>query len=197
MKVYGLTGKTGAGKSTVAKALNEKGFVILDGDIIARQITEKGSPVLSELADFFGKDIINNDGTLNRKALAKTAFSSEDNRLKLNEITHGAIDKVFRNKISEAEANGAKYVIIDAAALLESPSSALCDGIIVVHAKKETRLKRILSRDNITEEEALRRINAQKDDEYYLSRADFVFKNEDDEFENSFSALCKYLGVTE
>lgn len=177
MVVYGLTGKTGSGKSTVAKMLSKKGFFIIDGDKAARQITEKGSPVLSELAEAFGSDIILSDGSLDRSLLAQKAFSSPENTELLNRITHGAIDKLFRQQIEKAKQEGFEKCIIDAAALLESPSKALCRKIIVVTAPLEIRLERILKRDGISKMQAMTRINAQKTDEYYFERADIIIRN--------------------
>lgn len=177
MVVYGLTGQTGSGKSTVAEMLSKKGFFIIDGDKAARQITEKGSPVLSELAEAFGSDIILPDGSLERKLLAQRAFSSPQKTQLLNRITHGAIDKVFRQQIEKAKQEGFEKCIIDAAALLESPSKALCEKILVVYAPLEIRLERILARDKISKEQAMTRINAQKSDEYYLERADIIIRN--------------------
>ncbi len=177
MIVYGLTGKTGAGKSTVALALKEKGFYIIDGDVIARHITDKGKPALRELAEFFGSDIINADGTLNRKLLASRAFASEENTEKLNSITHPHICAEFIEEIDKAKKEGYEKALIDAAAILESECKRLCDKIIVVTAPEDIRLKRILLRDGITEQQALTRMNAQKDDEYYLSRADIIVRN--------------------
>ena len=179
MKVFGLTGKTGAGKSSVAKILAENGFSVIDGDEIAREIVAKGSPVLKKLSDSFGEDIIFPDGSLDRKKLASRAFADERSRKELNAITHGEIDRVIRERLEESEKNGFGAAVIDAAALLESPSRELCEKMIVVFAERETRLKRILERDGISEEEALRRMNAQKSDEYYLSNADFVIHNVD------------------
>ncbi len=177
MTVYGLTGKTGSGKSTVAKMLSQKGFFVIDGDKAARQITEKGSPVLSALTDFFGSDIILADGTLNRKLLAERAFSKKENTEKLNQITHTAIDEIFKKQIAEAEKNGFEKCVIDAAALLESPSKRLCEKMIVVTAPLEVRLERILKRDEISKSQAMTRINAQKSDEYYLENADIIIRN--------------------
>ena len=177
MTVYGLTGKTGAGKSTVAAFLKEKGFYIIDGDVIARHITDKGKPALKELSDFFGDDIINPDGTLDRRLLASKAFSSKENTEKLNEITHPHIYKDFLTEIEKAKKDGYKKAVIDAAALLESECKNLCEKIIVVTAPENLRFERILSRDGITEEEAKRRMSAQKDDEYYFSFADIIVKS--------------------
>ena len=95
MTVWGLTGKSGSGKTTVAKLLHDKGFCVVDGDILARKAVEKGSPVLKQLADCFGADILLPDGTLDRRKTAERAFSSPENTRKLNEITHGEIDRLF------------------------------------------------------------------------------------------------------
>ena len=177
MEIYGLTGKTGSGKTTVAKLLSEKGFYVADGDVLARKVTEKGSLVLKELSDCFGEDIISEDGSLKRQELARRAFSSEEARQNLNRITHTAIHNLFLGEIKKAENDGFTHLLFDAAALLESPSKNLCKKIIVVHAPYDVRLQRILSRDSISEEDAKRRMNAQKSDEYYLSAGDIIINN--------------------
>ncbi len=177
MTVYGLTGKTGAGKSTVAAFLKEKGFYIIDGDVIARHITDKGKPALKKLAGYFGEDILNEDGTLNRRLLAARAFSSPENTDMLNFITHPLITEEFELEIKKAENEGFDRAVIDAAALLESECKNLCSKIIVVHAPEEMRFQRILTRDGITGEEAKRRMNAQKSDEYYFSHADIIVRS--------------------
>ncbi len=177
MIVYGLTGKTGAGKSTVAAMLLEKGFFVIDGDKAARKVTQKGSPVLKTLAKSFGSDIILPDGSLDRGKLAQRAFSSHENTDKLNRITHSAINEIFCKEIERGGEEGFEKCVIDAAALLESPSKSLCEKIIVVHAPLEIRLERILKRDKISVEQAMTRINAQKEDEYYLQKADIIIRN--------------------
>ena len=177
MLIIGLTGKTGAGKSTVALTLKEKGCYIIDGDVIARQITEKGSPILPELQKAFGEDILDENGCLIRKTLAQRAFSSKENTELLNSITHPEIKRRCENEIAFAEKSGYKTAVIDAAAILEGDCKDLCEKIVVVHADKDTRLQRILRRDGITYEQDMTRINAQKNDDYYLSRADIIIRN--------------------
>ena len=174
MLTIGLTGKTGAGKSTVAAYLKEKGCYIIDGDVIARQITEKGSEVLPLLQKAFGEDILDENCELIRKRLAERAFSTKENTALLNSITHPAIKKRCESEMALAEGQGYKTAVIDAAAILESDCKDLCGKIVVVHADEETRLQRILSRDGITYEQAMTRINAQKDDDYYFSQADII-----------------------
>lgn len=177
MLILGLTGKTGAGKSTVAAYLKEKGCFVIDGDIVAREIVTPPSEALRELALAFGEDILLPDGSLNRKALAKIAFASKENTELLNSITHPHIKCRFKELIAKAKKEGFTVVIIDAAALLESDCRDLCQKIIVVHAEESLRLERILSRDGITPEQAMTRINGQKEDNYYLSQADIIINN--------------------
>lgn len=176
MITLGLTGKTGAGKSTVANLLKEKDCYIIDGDIIARQITEKGSEVLPLLQKAFGDDILDDNGELIRAVLAKRAFSSKENTALLNSITHPVIKQRCADEMAKAESLGYKTALIDAAALLDSDCKDLCDKIIVVTAPEDIRLQRILERDRITKEQAMTRINAQKSDEYYFSHADIIIR---------------------
>ena len=177
MRVIGLTGKTGAGKSTVAAFLKEKGCFIIDGDKIAREILLPGEPAVKELADCFGEDIILTDGNIDRKKLATRAFADAESTDKLNRITHPRITERFIKERDSAEKDGYSIAVIDAAALLESDCKKLCSFFIVVTAPEEIRLERILSRDGITKEQALTRIKAQKSDEYYFSQADYIVKN--------------------
>lgn len=176
MQIFGLTGKSGSGKSTAAKMLAEKGFFIIDGDVLAREAVQNPD-VIKTLCEFFGDGILCPDGGLDRKKLAEKAFSSIENTEKLNLATHGEIDRLIRREIARAQKEGFDKCVIDAAALLESPSRSLCEKIIAVTAPKEIRLQRILLRDKISAEAALQRINAQKSDEYYLENADVVLRN--------------------
>ena len=140
MLIIGLTGKTGAGKSTVALKLKEKGCYIIDGDIIARQITEKGSDILPVLQKAFGDDILDENGCLIRHKLAQRAFSSKENTELLNSITHPEIKRRCEKEIDFAEDNGYKVAVIDAAAILEGDCKNLCQKIAVVTAPENIRL---------------------------------------------------------
>lgn len=175
MKIIGLTGPTGSGKSTVSALLKEKGFFIADGDAVAREIVEKGSPVLFRLADAFGSDILSGDGELIRSKLAEKAFKDNDSLSLLNSITHPAIDKIIFDRINRA--TGYTAAVIDAAALIESKIADKCDILCVVVAPDDVRLKRITARDGISEEAATLRMNAQKDNSFYTEKADIVINN--------------------
>lgn len=175
-KLVGLTGKTGAGKSTVSALLKEKGAYIIDGDIVAREVLVDNCALLNKLSEEFGSNIINADGTLNRRALAKEAFSTQKNTEKLNSLMHPAINAAIFEEAEKAFLNY-DIVIVDAAAIIESGFTEKSDYLIVVHAPVEIRKERIIKRDGLSVTDADIRINGQKDDEFYLSRADFVFYN--------------------
>lgn len=177
MVIVGLTGQTGAGKSTVCEKLKTYGCYHIDADRIAHSVYEKGSAVLNELCKAFGSDILNSDGTLNRKTLAAIAFSSEENILKLNSAVHPAVTSQIREIIEEQRVLGTKTVIIDAIALFESGENKLCDFTAAVTAPREIRKNRVKKRDNLTDDEANLRINAQADEQFYIDRADVIVKN--------------------
>ena len=177
MKIIGLTGLTGAGKSTVAQKLMAYGCYHIDADKVAREVINNNENVKNKLKEYFGDDVINEDGTTNRPLLASRAFANEESTNALNEITHPAVTEEIKSIIGDMEEVGYLGVIIDAIALFESGEDALCDFTVAVVAPKEIRLQRIMKRDNITEEKALERINAQKDESFFTSRADFVLWN--------------------
>ena len=177
MLCYGLTGKTGAGKSTVAAMLRDRGWYVIDGDVLAREVVAPGSPVLGQLAAAFGDDILNEDGSLARRALVDRLHTVPNGVATLNAITHPAIDALVEAELETAKAAGYTRCVFDAAALLESPSKARCDKIIVVTAPEDVRLQRILARDGLSEAQARSRMRMQKSDEWYLSQADIVIRN--------------------
>lgn len=192
----GLTGPTGAGKSTVAAHFAAAGIPIVDADKAARQVTAPGSPTLAVLADAFGEDVLSADGILDRAVLAARAFSTPENTEKLNAITHPAILEVMKKELDALEAAGEKAAVIDAPLLFEANLDSVCDLTVAVLASKEVRLVRILSRDEITEQAALRRMAAQPDEQFYLERAGNILYNDDDEenLEKQTAVLLKEIG---
>ena len=173
----GLTGPTGAGKSTVARLLEQNGIPLVDADAIARTVTEKGSPVLSALADTFGKEILFPNGSLDRRALAAVAFSSKENTEKLNAVTHPAILARIRRALADATGDA---VVLDAPLLFETGLDALCAHTAAIVADEAVRLARITARDGISEEAAKKRMAVQPDTAFYAARADILLYNNGD-----------------
>jgi dephospho-CoA kinase len=176
--VLGLTGPSGTGKSYAAELFACAGFSIIDADSTARKVVEPRSPCLHELCEAFGSEIINSCGMLDRKMLAKKAFANKASLDKLNFITHPHIIKAINAELDALKQKGEGVAVLDAPALFESGADSVCDAVVTVTAPKALRLKRIMERDKLTEEQAKQRINAQPDDEYYTSRAAYVISND-------------------
>lgn len=172
--VIGLTGPTGAGKSTVASLLRQNGCAVVDADVLAREAAER-EDCLAKLKEAFGADLVGNDGRLDRRLLAERAFSTPGNAERLNAITHPAIMADAAERIAAARRSEAKAVVLDAALLFESGADRLCDTTVAVTAPEASRLRRIMARDGITEELARERMKNQHDASYYTERADYAF----------------------
>lgn len=170
--VVGLTGPTGAGKSSVTDVAKNLGFKIIDCDALARLAVEKGSDGLADIVKAFGDGVLNSDGTLNRKQLAALAFSASDKTELLNKTLLPHIVKLIKAQID------VPLVLLDAPTLFESGADSLCDDVIVVLCDEKTRKKRIIKRDGIDESAAELRIKAGKDDNYYIERANNIVYND-------------------
>lgn len=190
--VIGLTGPTGAGKSSVAKELVALGCAVVDCDRIARQVTDSCVPCLQSLAEEFGSDILQ-EGMLDRKLLAARAFASPEKTRKLNELTHPWILGETKAQIQAALDAGKPFVVVDAPLLFEAGVDALCDEIVAVTVPFEKRLQRIMKRDHISEELARARMAAQHPESWYEERAGKVISGRLDD-ETLRSELKAYLG---
>lgn len=180
IKVVGLTGPTGAGKSTVADTWRLMGVPVIDTDLLARKAVEPNSPCLQELVNTFSQEIVNEDGTLNRAKLAETAFSSPENHTKLNAITHPAILTLTRQLLEQAADEGHPVAVVDAPLLFEAGFDTICHHIVAVTAPAEKRLTRIMARDNLSEEAAKARMKAQQPDVFYCRDGVSVIQNDGD-----------------
>ena len=178
MKVIGLTGGIGAGKSTVSNILREKGCCIIDADAISHQITEKGSDTLQQLAKAFGEDILFDDGSLDRKKLAAIAFSDEKQRRKLEDLTTkrvlSLIDQTLQNLRRESSYD---IIFIDAPLLFETGADKMTDLVWLVTAEKETRIARVMERDGATRQQVLARMSSQMGDREKERRTEEIIDN--------------------
>jgi dephospho-CoA kinase len=159
--IIGLTGSIASGKSTVSNMLKEKGYPIVDADKIARQVVEPGTPVIKEIAEHFGDEVLNEDGSLNREKLGERIFKSEEERKKLNSIIHPAIRNEMIRQKEQWISKGAGTVILDIPLLFESKLQSFVEKIIVVSVTPEIQKQRLIARNELNEQEAADRINSQ------------------------------------
>jgi len=181
MKIIGLTGSTGAGKSAASRILLAMGAKIIDADAVYHGLIENSRDMNSELEEKF-PDAYEN-GKLNRKKLGRIVFNSPDDIKILNSITHRYVMEEIRSLLAEFESDKTDLAVIDAPLLIESGADKLCCETIGIIAPKEVRLKRIAVRDNITEEYARLRIDAQPDDEFYKNSCTYAVINDGTEAE--------------
>ena len=177
MKIIGLTGNSGAGKSTVCEILKKKYQVaVIDADQVAKQLTQETSAYLEDIVKQFGDEIINEEGKLNRKRLADLIYNNHQKREALNQITFIHVVEEIKRQIEAIKKE--KVVVIDAPLLFESGLDKLCDATIGVFARSTTKLERICRRDKIDETTAKKRIAIQLQDEYLKQQVDYIIQND-------------------
>ena len=175
--MIGLTGQTGAGKSTVSQRLAARGCAVIDCDAVTRDSALYSGECLAELQKAFGRDIIRPEGTLDRRLLARRAFADDESTQTLNRITHPVIFGRLRAEIAAKKAAGARVIVLDAPTLFEAGAERLCRRVVSVLADRAVRRARILRRDGISEAEAEHRMQAQQADGFYAARSDYVLDN--------------------
>lgn len=179
MLVIGLTGPSGSGKSSIAEIFTAYGLPIINADEVYHKLLEPPSLCLEELTDHFGVGILGEDGRLNRRALGAIVFSSPEELEALNTITHHHVMAEIRKKLEQLRRDDTRAAVIDAPQLFEAGADRDCNVIVSVLAEKSLRLERIMRRDGITAEAAMRRIDAQKTDAFFRTHSDYVIENND------------------
>ena len=200
IKIIGLTGQSGAGKGAFCDILKTFNIAVIDADKVYHSLLISGTECVNELYEFFGSQIIDSDGNVDRKQLAKIVFADDgkDKLKALNSITHKHVFKKTIELINQYENDGFLAVTVDAPLLFEAEFDKICDVCISVLASQETRLKRIIDRDGLSEEAALARLRAQNDDSYYIERSDYVITNDStlEELKNSATrVISEILGI--
>lgn len=177
MKIIGLTGGIGSGKSTVAQAFVDQGYPLVDADQVAREVVEPGQPALHELADVFGADILDESGALNRGLLALRAFVDKEQTAKLNGITHPRIQQRRDELFAHYRDEGHEAVIYDMPLLVDTGQDKDMDFVLVVDVDADERVRRLVEFRGLDEADARRRIKAQVPDDVRLAAADRVIDN--------------------
>lgn len=176
-KILGLTGQTGAGKSTVSEVFAKNGAAVINADRLVAELYEPNSVCLKILSAEFGSDIILPNKTLDRKKLAQRAFATKEKTEILGELIHPFVLSLFLKKAEECISADKKLIVFDAPQLFESRANVICDFIISITADESIRKQRIMQRDNISEEMADSRINAQLTESYFKENSDFILEN--------------------
>ena len=189
MKILGLTGGSGTGKSAACTAFARLGCGVIDADATYRTLCDTCEPMLKEIQNVFG-DVFSTDGKLDRKKLGAIVFADAQKLQQLNAITHPYIRQAARDAFAAYSKRGCLLCIYDAPVLFEGQMETLCDKTCAVLAARNTRIARIVARDAITEEYAALRIDAQKDDAFYRERCDYVVQNDAD-LDTLYTQVCK------
>jgi dephospho-CoA kinase len=199
--LFGLTGGIASGKSTVAARLRARAVPVIDADALAREVVEPGTQGLRAIVDAFGSGVLASDGTLDRKALARVAFSDDAARKRLNGITHPLIAALTTQRAVELGAHGEPLGCYEAALLVENGVADAFRPLVVVSCPEETQIARIRARDAASREDALARIRAQKPLAEKVAVADFVIDTTGTVEDNArrtdevLRAICDRVGV--
>ncbi|MDD3840617.1 MAG: dephospho-CoA kinase [Clostridia bacterium] len=176
-KKIGLTGGIASGKSTVSAHLKHLGAYVIDADIVSREITKKGSFVLQKLKDELGKEIVDNDGNLNRPLVRNIVFNDAVMLKKLNKVIHPEIIREISSRIEDVCNKDIPVVVVDAALLIETGIYKKMDQVWLVFLEKQVQIERLMKRDNISYTDALNIIKSQMELEQKVKYADYIIDN--------------------
>jgi len=178
MKIIGLCGRSGSGKSECSRFISDMGIVVIDSDKVYRNLTEKGSLLLDELTNFYGNVILDSNGNLDRKKLAEIVFGDDSLLSQLNKITHKHILISIIQWAEKASLNSrGGLAVVQAPLLFESGFDKKCEIIVSVIASEEQCLQRLQTRDGLTAEQALIRLSKQKDNDFLKQNSNYIIKN--------------------
>lgn len=193
MKIVGLTGGIASGKSTVSTVFKEMGAAILDADQIARQVVLPQQPAWKDIVELFGQQILNPDQSLNREKLGKIVFSNPDCLKELNRITHPRIMQYYKDAMREISINKPDAIVmLEVPLLYETNMDKLCHQVIVVWVDRETQINRLMGREKLSYEDAVKRIDSQMPLDEKARRADLVIDNRGSLLETKEKATIYY-----
>jgi dephospho-CoA kinase len=180
MRVFGLTGNIGSGKSTVAAMLREAGIPVLDADRISREVTARGGRAYDAVVQAFGGGIVRDDGSIDRKRLGEIVFSDPSLRARLEAITHPAILAGMKEAVAGIEREGHRAAVVEATLIHESGRKGLFEAVISVTCDRETAISRLAARDGMSRRQAVARLRAQMDADRKAGASDYVIDNTGD-----------------
>ena len=183
MTVIGITGPSGAGKTTVLGVLEELGAAVIDCDALYHKLLREDADLLGRIRDRFGPSVFDREGNLDRKSLGAVVFHDPAALEELNQLTHAAVLVALDGLLARAEAEGYRTAAIDAIALIESGAAEKCAVTVAVTAPAEVRVKRLMAREGISEDYARARVGAQKPDRFYEAHCNYVLRNGGDRLE--------------
>jgi len=180
MRVFGLTGGIGTGKSTVARMFREEGLAVIDADRIAREVTAPGRPAHEAIVRAFGREVLLPDGRIDRKKLGGIVFPDLAKRAELEAITHPEIARGIASELYRLESEGHGAAVVEAALIHETGRRARFEAVIAVRCDKMQQVRRLVERDGISEEQALQRIASQMDPDEKAHASEHVIDNSGD-----------------
>lgn len=191
VKLIGLTGQSGAGKSLAAALFEQNGITVIDADALVANIYQASPVCLRAVAAIFGNDIVCSDGTPDRRLLAKRAFETKENTALLGSIVHPFVLAETLKKLKSLSGT----VVFDAPQLFESNMDAVCDVVVSVTADADVRKRRIMERDRLTEQQARERMDAQHSEAFFRAHSDYTLENngEQNDFETRTIAMIHKL----
>ena len=193
MKIIGITGPTGAGKTTALRALADLGACVIDADAVYHRLLEESAPMREALTARFGASILDDGGKIDRKRLGNLVFGDPAALADLNAITHRFVEEEIARLEAQAAREGRPAVAIDAIALIESGVADRCDAVVGVLAPRELRVRRIMAREGIPEDYARRRVEAQREDEFYRTSCGYLLENNGEGDEAAFADRARTL----
>ena len=193
MKIVGLTGGIGSGKTTIAKIFSHLGYPVYNSDTEAKNLINTNAELISEIKHYFGDDLYNNKG-LNREKMASIVFNNPDKLKQLNSIVHPAVQNDFELWCNKQKSD---LVIKEAAILFESGAYKSCDLVVAVIADINTRLKRVIKRDNTTQKAVINRMKNQFDTNKLIELSDYCINNNDNSLilEQIFSVISDIRSI--
>ena len=194
MKVIGITGPIGSGKSYVSAIFSENGIPVIDTDDVYHRLISAYTDTVKEIVFFFGESVLADNGGIDRARLGKIVFEDSSLLKKLNEITHKFVRIEAERILSDYRTQGKKAVVLEVPLMFESGFDKLCDTVISVIADDEVRVQRIMKRNGFSRSEAENRLKKQKDNKFYIANSNKVlYNNEDDDVKVAVQSIIDEL----